>query len=438
MLRKHFLFLCCLLISSLSHSQNWTIELDKALRQLDRESLFDGQVLIAEAGTIKYVTSFGETMTGKNIKDETPLKVYSVGKSFTALAILQLMEAGKLSLEDPITKYFPGLPYTGVTIDHLLHMTSGLPRILALALNEADTSQILSNKGLIQLIQEQQPNAAPPGQSFSYNNTNYYLLASIVEQVSGQAFDAYLTERIFQVCGMLNSYESIPRIFNQLQAQGINADNFLQASGAGSVFTTAYDLYLYDQALYGEQLLTEASKKIFFGLPDLPEGNYSNYACGWRVENSEQGTVYYHVGDGTAMRASIQRFVDEQKTLIYLHTNSNIYHQQVYNVVRNIWEGKPYELPKLRQVYAIDPALFPKYIGAYESQFGIVHISTENGKLFLRPDPIPGKEELIPASDTTFYFKDQNLEWEFFLDEQGAVIGFGIKGDRENMGTPKK
>jgi len=313
------IFLCLIglfLFLPLSHGQNWTIELDSALRRLDRDGFFDGQVLIAEEGEIRYAKSFGTTKQDEEIKGKTPLKVYSVGKSFTAVAILQLLERGKLSLSDPLTKYFPDLPYEEVTIDHLLHMTSGLPRLLALALNERDTTQILTNKDILDLMEAFRPEAATPGQSFRYNNTNYILLASIVERVSGQAFATYLKEHIFDPAGMYNSYESVPAIFSSLRKKGVNADNFFQGSGAGTVFTTAYDLYQYDQALYTERLLSEWSKAILFGLPDLPKGNESNYACGWRVEESAQGTVYYHVGDGRSMRASIQRFVDARKTLI--------------------------------------------------------------------------------------------------------------------------
>jgi hypothetical protein len=113
---------------------------------------------------------------------------------------------------------------------------------------------------------------------------------------------------------------------------------------------------------------------------------------------------------------------------------SNVYHQAVYEIVRAIRKGEPYVLPQKRLRYNIDTALYDKYTGSYLSNFGLIHISTSEGRLFLRPDAIPGKEELIPSSDTTFYFKGQNLSWEFFLNEQEEVIGFGIEGDRENMG----
>lgn len=86
-------------------------------------------------------------------------------------------------------------------------------------------------------------------------------------------------------------------------------------------------------------------------------------------------------------------------------------------------------------MYDIDLDLYEKYEVSYLTPgFGLLHVSVENGKLYLRPDPIPGQEELIPASDTTFYLKDRSMEWQFFLDAEGNVIGFGAKGIPESMG----
>jgi hypothetical protein len=110
----------------------------------------------------------------------------------------------------------------------------------------------------------------------------------------------------------------------------------------------------------------------------------------------------------------------------------------VYWVVRNIWLGDDFTMPVERDFskYDIDTKLYEKYIGSYLSKgFGLLHITVENSKLYVRPDPIPGKELLIPSSDTTFYFSDKSVEWEFFLNEDGSVKGLGFKGKPETMGT---
>jgi len=256
------------------------------------------------------------------------------------------------------------------------------------------------------------------------------LLASIVEKVSHKPFGKFLQDNIFDAASMGNTSLR----WTRPPKRPFSSDNFYQTYGSGGILTTAGDLYRYDQALYDGKLLPKKSLKPAFKRVKLLDSSVSNYGFGWRVNQSDTGKGVYHVGDGVGIRASIQRFLDTEKTLIFIHAHSNQYQEPVYWAIRNIWEGKPYDLPQKRIVYDINPRLYDQYVGSYLSKFGLVHVSTENGKLYLRPDPIPGKEELIPSSDTTFYFSNQNVEWQFFLDEAGKVQGFGIKGDRENMG----
>jgi hypothetical protein len=170
-----------------------------------------------------------------------------------------------------------------------------------------------------------------------------------------------------------------------------------------------------------------------FQVPKLSSGNKNTYGMAWRVENYDGKVEHHIVGEGENQRASIQHFVDDDLVIVYVHDHSGEYFEPVYWMIRNIWEGKPFEMPKNREVYPIDKSLYQKYTGSYLGNFGLVHVTHENGRLWLRPDPVPGKEELIPSSNTTFYFKNQDLNWEFYLDEKGDVIGFGIKGDPENM-----
>ena len=420
-------------------AQEWTQELATVLNQLEKDSLFDGQVLIAEKGKILFHQAYGHSDERQKqpINKQTALPVYSVGKSFTAMAIMLLKKEGLLAYEDNVASFFPAFPYQEVSIRHLLTMTSGLPRFLETALKYGDTSVVIHNQAILELVLKHRPPAGAPGARFAYNNSNYLLLASIVEKVSGLSFATYLEEKIFQPLGMEHSYEAGARP-TPLSAESINADNFYQPYGAGTVRSTVADLLKYDQALYEGKLVDREELEVAFQCVPLADRTLSNYGFGWRINNCENLEEVYHVGDGPNLRASLQRFLPQRHTLIYIHAQSNVYHEAVYQAIRNIWEGKAYELPQKRTPYVIDTALYQDYVGSYLSNFGLIHISTEAGKLFLRPDPVPGKEELVPSSDTTFYFKHQNLEWEFFLDKEKKVLGFGIKGDRKNMGLKQQ
>lgn len=419
-------------------AQKWTIELDSVLQDIEKEGFFDGQILIAENGKVLFNNAYGsrgaDTLHTPISKD-TPLPVFSVGKSFTALSIMRLESQGLIYYDDNLRKFIPELPYEKVTIRHLLTMTSGLPRFLETALKHADTTTVISNPGILKLIAQHQPEAGMPGEKFEYNNSNYILLALIIERVSGLSFTAFLDQYIFQPLGMNHTYETVPSTLERLSQSATNADNFYQPYGTGTVATTATDLFQYDQALYSDQLLDGEQISAAFECVELTDRSSSNYGFGWRIVDCGTLKEVYHVGDGPGIRSSFQRMLSDNKTLIYLHTGSNIYHEEVYRLVRNIWEGQSYQFPVRRIQYNIDTELYQQYTGSYLSNFGLIHISTADGKLYLRPDAIPGKEELVPSSDTTFYFRDQNLHWEFFLDEQNEVIGFGIKGDRENMGV---
>lgn len=418
-------------------AQDWAIALDSVLNILAKEDFFDGQILIAEKGKVLFDETYGVIyVNGENqiLTEDTALPVFSVGKSFTALSVMLLEAEGKLRYEDPVRKYLPELPYEKVTVRHLLTMTSGLPRFLETALKHADTTTVMSNPGILELIARHKPQAGEPGARFQYNNANYILLAAIVERASGLPFSTFLEQRIFQPIGMRHTHETAPALPDSLAGKPITADHFFRPYGTGTVATTAADLFLYDQALYNEQLLSREQLHEGFKCTKLKDGSYSDYGFGWRIVNCDTLQEVYHVGDGPGMRASFQRRLSEQETLIYLHTGSNIYHQAVYQIVQAIRKGEPYVLPQKRLRYDIDTSLYEKYTGSYLSNFGLIHVSASGGRLFLRPDAIPGKEELVPSSDTTFYFKGQNLSWEFFLNEQKEVIGFGIEGDRENMG----
>lgn len=417
-------------------AQDWIAPLDSTLQQLAGDSLFDGQILIAEQGQVLFHQAYGEHETHPErpaIALTDPFLVYSVGKSMTACAILKLVERGHLSLSDEMTDFWPDFPYRGVTVRHLLTMTSGLPRFLPTALEHGDTTQWLGNDAIIDLIITHQPSAVEPGYDFAYNNGNYVLLGSIIEKVSGQSFAAFMKAVVFDPIGMTHTYESISHHTDHRMEKGITADNFYHVYGAGSIVTTAYDLFLYDRALSNGFLPDSLLREAFQGV-QLENGHYSNYGFGWRVDSSDSGKEVYHVGDGKGMRASLQRFLDQDRTLIYIHPYSNAYSNDVYWVVRNSWEGKAFDLPKLHKKHTLSPAQLEKYVGSYKTGFGLVHVTAVDGKLYLRPDPIEGKEELVPSSDTTFYFAGQNIAWEFFLHEDGSVKGFGFKGQPESMG----
>ncbi len=186
--------------------------LDQLFQRLYQENQFNGTVAILHEGHLIYHQAFGwanfeerDTLTL-----DTPFRLASVSKQFTAMAIMMLREEGKLHYDDLITQYLPTLPYTQVKIRHLLHHNSGIPDYFGIGwsiLKNFPKGKLINNEDLIEYFSKKKPPLQfKPEHKASYSNTGYAFLASIVEKVSGQSFPQFLHERIFSPLDMKNTF----------------------------------------------------------------------------------------------------------------------------------------------------------------------------------------------------------------------------------------
>ena len=178
----------------------------------------NGVMLVAVRDTVLVEHAYGELcLTGKpprrvmrdnnRITRNTLFDLASISKQFTAAAVLQLCEQGKINLSDPITNYFPNLPYSGVTIKHLLTHTSGIPEYFDFKYTVYDSAAFVDNQLLISVLEKNKyAKTFSPGTKFDYVNTNYAILALLVEQVSGMEFEEYVHKYIFEPAGMDNTF----------------------------------------------------------------------------------------------------------------------------------------------------------------------------------------------------------------------------------------
>lgn len=427
--------LYCLFILQPCFSQEWTRELDSILHILEEDQLFHGQILIAEQDEIIFHKSYGNLPdTNEQITTKTPLAVKSITKSFTAAAILNLEQEGKLKLTDAVAKYLRDWPYPNMDIQHLLSMTSGLPDFISHVVKKGDTTKYMDNQDIVDVITQHPVYTKKAGKFYDYQNSNYIMLAAIIETASGQPFRNYVNKKIIEPLGLQNTYlQDLTTI-----SKTIDGNTFYAPSGDGNLYSTALDLYKFEQAIGNNQIISKKNKARTFERTKLSDGSLSNYGLAWWTAQNDNEQEYYIIGDGPNIRSSIQRYPETNSTFIYIHNVSGRYWEDVYWIVNRIWKGLPYTLPEninKLNVYNINPKLLDKYVGRYDlTGFGLIHITKKNGNLYLRPDAVPGKEQLIPSSNTTFYFKEQNIEWEFFLNKNGQVIGFGFKGKSEAMG----
>lgn len=428
------LTLLCFFQTATLYAQQKQAILDSVLSLLSTNEMFHGQVLIAEKGEIHFNKAYG-IHRGEPASQGTAFNIESITKGITATCVLMLVDRQMLKLDDHLQIYFPELPYPEVTLRHLLTMTSGLPRFFETALAHGDTTRTMSNPEILALIAKHKPASQPPGHKFQYNNTNYLLLASVIEKVSGLSYAGFVDKNVFTPLGMRDSYVKI----NEQITLPTNADNFYQPYGEGNIHSSAQDLFLLDQALKSEKLVPRGLTSLLFSPHKLIGGEISNYGFGWRIHSDGGETKVRILGDGKGSHSIWERHQQRDQVLIYIHINSTNYQEPVYKAVQDIWAGRPYSMPEKRTVYPIDTELYKDYIGSYLSPaFGLLHITEANGKLYLRPDPVPGKEELIPSSDTTFFFANQPIEWEFFKNDKGEVTGLSFKGDRASISPKQK
>ena len=252
-----------------------------------------------------------ETDGATRVNEYTVFEIGSVTKTFTATAVLQLWEQGKLDLDDPLGKYFPEFEKgAGITIRRLLHMQSGLRREFFPAEDLENNHDLLkkyytdgfSDEERLAALFEAEPGHVPET-GYEYSNVNYTLLAMIIEKITGKSYGAYIREHIFSVCGMEHSYctepgrltsvpEPVPEEtyafdFNDVFPTGYMSD-FRTARGAGDICSCAADLLAFDRALTGGKLISRESLDEMFNTEN-------GYGCGW-LNVGRLEPAYLHSG----------------------------------------------------------------------------------------------------------------------------------------------
>ncbi|MET4107616.1 serine hydrolase [Hymenobacter sp. UYP22] len=358
----HLLVVCTLLVSSTGASAqaparqpkrlHKSEKIDSFMTALYNRGQFTGAILVAEHGRVIYKKAFGQANRelGKPFTPGTQGHIASITKPFTAMGIMVLKEQGKLSYDQPIRQFFPGLPacMQPVTLRHLLQHTSGVT-------GYADFPD-MTQQDVFKLLQQQGALHFQPGQRFEYSNGGYMLLGMVIEKVSGQSLNGFLTQTIFRPLGM--KHTQVDELPNRNVVRAIGYDMYgkrnnydVFTGGDGSMISTVEDLYKWDQALYHPRFikaetLAEAFTPSALSTKDDPFGEKS-YGFGWWITERNGAKHIAHNGAFGGYRADIERFLGPRNTIIHL---SNLRHSIMFELrdgITNILEGKPYALPKV-------------------------------------------------------------------------------------------
>ncbi|MBK7104962.1 MAG: beta-lactamase family protein [Ignavibacteriae bacterium] len=312
-------------------------EIHKYFSHKNKVNGFNGNVLFAENGNIIYENSFGYADLNSEKKNyiDTKFQIASVSKPFTAYAIMLLKQKNELSLEDSIQQYFPEFPYKGITVKLLLIHKSGLPEYFYFAEKLwEDKKTPITNTDVINLMIEKFPNRYYlPDKKYNYINTNYCILAAIIEKITGDDFEEFMNEEIFQPLEMHNTFIYNPSSFEEFkntatgyEREKIKAqDTFLNGVvGDKGVYTTVEDLLKFDKALYkGNPVEVEIINEAFQPAHEKLFIN-DNYGYGWRINAEDSANkIVYHAGWWKGFRSYFIRELGKKKTIIILSNLSN-------------------------------------------------------------------------------------------------------------------
>lgn len=394
-----------------------------------------GTVLVAHDGRVLFRESYGMANYELRVSNsnETRYHIASISKAFTAAAILQLQEQGRLSLSDHVSRYVSDFPEGDrITLDNLLTHTSGIRDINGL--KDYDTFA-RSPHTIEQLVAKFAglPLEFEPGSDQRYSNSNYNLLALVLEKITGESYEDYLREHIFEPAGMRNSGSDgdasrlIPSAASGYVPAGLtgfeNAPyiDWSNKTGNGSLYSTVDDLYCFDRELNKDTLLKSTTRQKYF-----VEGPGNRY--GWYMSERLGHRLMAAKGRSPGFTAELDRFPDDDVTIILL-TNSYGTDPQdpiAAGVAALVFGQKGLTPPPLRAV-TISQALLESYAGQY--QYGPDYfdpnvkftLTAKPGFLLLEVDD--SRAPLVPLSQTDF------LERKFFghvvmsKDAQGKVTG---------------
>lgn len=423
----------------IAHAQDHLLEkkLDSLLTKNFKREEPGIAVLVARKGKIIYQKAFGSA----NMELDVPMqpdmvfRVGSITKQFTAIAILQLVEQGKISLQDSLQKFIPWFPSRGhtITIEHLLTHTSGLHEYMTI--NHPDP-YIKRHDISLQIIIDHFKDAPldfEPGTKYNYTNSGYALLGAIIEKVSGKPYHQYMKENVLERAGLKHtSYakesEIIPkRVTGYTRDAGYYENTYYETTSlgiaAGDLLSTMPDLLQWHQALKEEKLIKKPLLEKAQSRYRLKNGNYINYGYGWLLDSLFARKCIYHAGQVSGFITFEWYFPDEE-VFVALSTNvksgedqtefSSKRYRVFYQVPFTVFDKKvPGEI-------VLNNAVLDRYVGKYQMGEGNVSIYRENNQLYLL---FRTSFALHPIGENWFFAPDapNAIRVEFKKDKTGKV-----------------
>ena len=412
-------------------------------------------VLVARAGKVEFCKAYGSADPESHMlmTADTRFRIGSLTKQFTAAAILKLQEQGKLSVEDKLSRYFPGWPKSDeISLYHLLTHTSGIHDYTKKPDFAAQITQPITLEKLVRSF-ENDPNDFDPGKLFEYNNSGYVLLAAIIEKISGESYDAFLQQTFFGPLGMTHTGVERAETSSDFKARGYafgsgaahpaEVWNLERLKGAGSLISNAGDLFLWNEGIFGGKVLSKETLKSAWtvGLvegddPTHPEE--TGYGFGWTIDHLGSEREISHGGELAGFGSYLLRLPDLKVTVIVL-LNCVLQmpglHQ--WNLARSIAQlaigtSRPEETP-----YTLSSDDAELIVGNYNMGHQmILSVTCKGPRVFFHINDRPATE-LLARSDRRFIAGNGEAEATFVRNTGGQVVKAILKQAGGRIDAPK-
>ena len=374
---------------------------------------------------------------GIRVTPQTVFQSGSLGKQFTAMAVMMLAEEGKLSLDDPITKYLsvPSKKWSGMTVRHLLTHTSGLgdyPEDFSLQKNYTEDE-------LLKMIAAQSPGFAP-GEKWNYSNLGYVTLGIVIRKVSGVFYGEFLQERIFGPLAMkttrvINEADIIPNRAAGYELKGGALKNqewvapAVNTTADGSLYFTAEDIAKWDEALEAKKFLKPTGFEQMWTPVKLNDGSTAPYGFGWGIRKTDSGRrILEHGGEWQGFASYIARYPDDRLTVAILCNRAGADVPYIAKKVAGFYV--PELAPPTRAAVKLDHESLRSYAGDYrlEDRFTVkVTVAGDRLETIWRGQ----KMSMVPESETTFFEEDSVRTFRFVKDDNGKIAALIISLPQE-------
>ncbi len=450
-MKTYFILLCLLLSIAAGFAQNTTQkikEIDQFLQQEYPKNEPGATVLIAQNGEILYKKALGlaSLRPKRKLKADMVFPIASMSKQFVSAAILQLVEAGKMSLTDPIQKYVPYYPNKKykVTIHHLLSQTSGIPDYFDVDENEFYLlSQKHTPKQLITYYKEV-PLSFEPGTAWQYSNSNYPLLGAALENVTGISLQEYLQKNLFDPLNMSSTglwyrtntkKKQIPQGYNIKQGQFVKGPEMVGSAlyAPGGIVSSVEDLYLWNRAMRAQNILSQFVVDQLTIEKKLQSGKGTGYGYGFFLRELQGSKTIEHGGILFSFTSGGLYLPNEDIFVCILSNSKYDRVQEVSNYIASVLLNKPLKIYTKKEISA---KKLKEYVGAYVLQDTKLErtfqVKVFDNVLLLHDPKAPQNDaKLTPSGNDIFLLKGANASFQFNRNAKGTISGYTVQqGDQ--------